>query len=143
MVGVTLDTGCWREKRSCSSLMAFETLAVWPKKSKSLPTGFLTVSVCPLPPKVSSLNTSSVSSNWSPRPSYVSSKSSLRQGVSFSFAEKVESILTYASSSLSGRESPANGSAACEKPGADVLWPLSRGRVESKPKNDMAFPFRL
>jgi hypothetical protein len=44
---------------------------------------------------------------------------------------------TYASSSSSCLERPANGSAACAKPGAAVLWPWSRGRVVSKPKKDM------
>jgi hypothetical protein len=51
----------------------------------------------------------------------------------------MEHFATYASSSSSaGRERPANGSAACEKPGAETLWPRSRGSVESKPKKDIA-----
>lgn len=76
--------GCWREKRSCSSLIAPETLAVCPKKSKSLPTGCLLAALGSVAPKVSSLKTSSVSSSWSPRPSYVSSKSRLGAVVSVS-----------------------------------------------------------
>jgi hypothetical protein len=54
-----------------------DTMEVWPAKSKCFPTDCC---VAGPPPKVSSLRSSASSSSWSPRPSYVSSKSMLCWG---------------------------------------------------------------